>query len=144
MRRVASFIAAGAAAIVLTACSGTPRDMTVNGTVEVAVQDYSEFASYPQITNDTAQVTVTDPSGKVIAVTTADNGDVNQGPSAPGDMTETVGLTAKVPEGLSFYGISVSGIPGTVHFTQAQMKAGPALCAGDACGGGSSRAPGRP
>ena len=50
-------------------------------------------------------------------------------------MTETVGFAAKVPGGLSFYEISVSGIPGTIHFTQAQMKAGPALCAGDACSG---------
>ncbi len=109
--------------------------MTVKGTVEVAVQDYSDFSAHPQITNDSAQVTVTDPSGKVIGVATADNGNVNQGPSAAGDMTETVGFSVKVPEEQSFYGISVSGIPGTIHFTQAQMKAGPALCAGDACSG---------
>ena len=122
------------AAAAVAGCSSSPPDMTVKGTVEVAVQDYSDFSAYPQITNDTARVTIADPSGKVIAVTTANNGNVNQGPSEPGDMTETVGFTVKVPEGLSFYGISVSGIPGTIHFTQAQMKAGPALCSGDACG----------
>jgi hypothetical protein len=121
----------------VTACSSAPQDFTVNGTVEVAVQSYDEFQQdYPQITNDTAQVTITDPSGKVIAVTTADNGNVHQGPSAPGDLTLTTGFTVKVPEGLSFYGISVSGVSGTIHFTEAQMKAGPALCVGDACSSG--------
>jgi len=109
--------------------------MTVNGTVEIAVQSFTETQDYPQIINDTAQVTVTDPTGMVIAVTTADNGNVPQGPAVLGDETLTVGFTVKVPEGLSFYGISVSGISGTIHFTEAQMKAGPALCAGDACNG---------
>lgn len=136
MKHTPGLIAATAVtALALAGCSSSPPDMTVKGTVEVAVQDYSDFSAYPQITNDSAQVTVTDPSGKVIGVATADNGNVNQGPSAEGDMTETVGFSVKVPEGLSFYGISVSGIPGTIHFTQAQMKAGPALCAEDACSG---------
>ena len=136
MKRTPGLTAATAVTVLaLAGCSGSPPDMTVKGTVEVAVQDYSDFSAYPQITNDSAQVTVTDPSGKVIGVATADNGNVNQGPSAEGDMTETVGFSVKVPEGLSFYGISVSGIPGTIHFTQAQMKAGPALCAGDVCSG---------
>ena len=134
MKRTPGLTAATAVTVLaLAGCSSSPPDMTVKGTVEVAVQDYSDFSAYPQITNDSAQVTVTDPSGKVIGVATADNGNVNQGPSAEGDMTETVGFSVKVPEGLSFYGISVSGSPGTIHFRQAQMKAGPALCAGDAC-----------
>jgi hypothetical protein len=72
----------------------------------------------------------------VIAVTTADNGNVRQGPSVSGDLTLTTGFTVKVPEGLSFYGISVSGVSGTIHYTEAQMKAGPALCVGDACSSG--------
>jgi hypothetical protein len=133
IRAVAVLAGLLAAPFLVTACSSPPQYMTVNGTVEVAVQSFDEFAQYPQINDDDAQVTITDPSGKVIAVTTANNGNVNQGPSAIGDETETVGFTVKVPKGLSFYGISVSGISGTVHFTQAQMQAGPALCAGDAC-----------
>ena len=119
----------------LSACSSPPPEMTVRGTVEIAVQSFDETQAYPQIINDDAQVTVTDPSGKVIGVTTADDGNVPQGPAVAGDETLTVGFTVKVPGGESFYGISVSGIPGTVHFTQAQMMQGPALCAGDACGG---------
>jgi hypothetical protein len=66
-------------------------------------------------------------------VTTADN--VSQRPSEPEVMTLTAGYAAKVPEGLSGYSNTVSGVSGTLHFTQAQMKAGPALCVGDACGG---------
>jgi len=106
--------------------------MTVHGTLEIAVQDYSEFqADYPAATNGNAQVTITDPSGKVIAVTTADDGNVNQ---AAQSETLTWGWTAKVPEGLSYYGISVTGgTGGPVQFTQQQMKAGPGVCVGDAC-----------
>lgn len=138
MRCTPVLIAISAAvALTVTACSSSPPpQMTVNGTVEVAVTDYSEFqADYPQITNDTAQVTVTNPSGTVIAVTTADNGNVAQGPSEPDDMTLTTGFTVKVPEGLSFYGITASGVNGTLHYTQQQMQQGPALCVGDACSG---------
>lgn len=122
--------------LALAACSSPPPQMTVNGTVEIAVQSYDEFQDYSQIENDTAQVTVTDPTGKVIAVTTADNGNVKQGPSLPEDMTLTAGFTVKVPEDLSFYGISVTGVSGTIHYTQSQMQQGPSLCVGDACGEG--------
>ena len=107
MRCTPVLIAISAAvALTVTACSSSPPpQMTVNGTVEVAVTDYSEFqADYPQdMTYDTAQATVTNPSGTVIAVTTADNGNVAQGLSEPDDMTLTTGFTVqKVPEGLSF------------------------------------------
>jgi uncharacterized lipoprotein YajG len=81
LMRTQTAIAAAAGLALLAACSSAPAEMTVHGTVEVAVQDYSEFSSYQQVTDDTAQVTITDPSGKVIAVTTADNGNVPQGPS---------------------------------------------------------------
>jgi hypothetical protein len=135
--RSAGILAISALAVAaLSACSSAPAEMTVHGTVEIAVQTFDEFSQYSQVTDDDAQVTVTDPSGKVIGVTTANNGDVNQGPSVAGDLTETVGFTVKVPEGESFYGVSVSGIPGTIHFTQQQMQAGPAVCAGDACSSG--------
>ncbi len=85
---------------------------------------------------DNAQVTITDPSGKVLAVAPLDNGNVNQPPvSASGGLDINIGWTAKVPEGLSNYGVSVSGISGTIHLTEQQMKAGPAVCVGDACSG---------
>jgi hypothetical protein len=109
--------------------------MTVHGAVELAVQTLAENQDYPQIVQGDAQVTVTNPSGTVIAVTTADGSNVPQGPAVLGDETLTWGFTVKVPEGLSFYGISVSGVDGTIHFTEAQMKQGPAVCVGDACGG---------
>jgi hypothetical protein len=121
---------------VLAACSSTPQDMTVHGTLEIAVQDYSEFqTTYLQAYTGHAQVTITDPSGKVIAVTTANDGNANQLPASAGE-TLVWGWTAKVPEGQSFYGISVSGVNSApVQFTQEQMKAGPGVCIGDNCGG---------
>ena len=99
MNRAPTLIALAVIVAAAAGCSSSPPDMTVKGTVEVVVQDYSDFSAYPQITNDSAQVTVTDPSGKVIGVATADNGNVNQGPLVEGDMTETVGFSVKVPEG---------------------------------------------
>lgn len=121
------------AAVTVAACSSPPPDMTVHGTLEIAVQDYTEFRTvYSQAYQGNAQVTITGPSGTVIAVAAADNGNVNQ-PS--GYEVIAWGWTATIPEGLPFYGVSVSGIPGKpVQFTQAQMKAGPGVCAGDACG----------
>ena len=103
MRCTLALIAISAAvALTVTACSSSPPpQMTVNGTVEVAVTDYSEFqADYPQITNDTAQVTVTNPSGTVIAVTTADNGNVAQGPSRAGRHDPDDRLHGEGPGGL--------------------------------------------
>jgi hypothetical protein len=128
------FFAAALSALccLLAACgSTTPPDMTVHGTLEIAVQDYSEFQQYyAQAYRGNAQVTITDPSGKVIAVTTADDGN-----AAQSSQTETLtwGWTAKVPEGLSFYGISVTGGNGKVQFTEQQMRQGPGVCIGDAC-----------
>jgi hypothetical protein len=66
----------------------------------------------------------------VIGFTTL-NGNANQGPV----FTLTFGFTVKVPEGESSYGITVAGLTGTTQFTQAQMKAGSAICAGNACNG---------
>jgi len=134
-----------AAPFLLGACSSSPPpDMTVHGVVELATQQFSEIqpgevdynASYYQVDQGNAQVTITDPSGKVLAVAPLDNGNVSQPPvPASGGLDINTGWTAKVPEGLSFYGVSVSGISGTIHFTEQQMKAGPAVCVGDACNG---------
>jgi hypothetical protein len=99
--------------------------MTVKGTVRVP--DNPASGEQPPV-DDTSQVTVTDPSGKVIGFTTL-NDNADQGAT----FTLTYGFTVKVPEGESSYGITVSGLSGTTRYTQAQMKAGPALCSGDAC-----------
>ena len=114
-----------ALAITVTACSSAPQDMTVNGTVEVADNPAAGIDPPVQVGS---QVTVTDPSGKVIGFTTL-NGNAAQGPV----YTLTFGFTGKVPEGESSYGVTVNGLSGTEHYTQQQMQQGPALCAGDAC-----------
>ena len=102
--------------------------MTVNGTVIVAD---NPVAGENSPVDTGSQVTVTDPSGKVIGFTEL-NGNAKQGAL----YTLTFGFTVKVPEGESSYGIAVSGLTGTTRFTQAQMQQGPTLCGGDACGGG--------
>ena len=106
----AALAAFPAAALLATAsCSSTPQDFTVNGTVEVAVQSYDESSrTIPGSSATRARSPFTDPSGKVIAVATADNGNVSRARQL-GDETLTAGFTAKVPAGLSFYGISVTG-----------------------------------
>lgn len=140
----AALLLAAALAVTFTAgCASTAPDMTVHGTVELATQQFSEIQpgqvdyndAYYQVDQDNAQVTITDPSGKVLAAVPLDDGNVNQPPlSATGGLAINIGFTAKVPEGESSYGISVSGVNGTIRFTEQQMKAGPALCVGDACG----------
>jgi hypothetical protein len=125
-RSAASFaIASLAASLTLASCSSAPQEMTVNGTV--AVED---IVGQAPAVDTGSQVTVTDPSGKVIAFTTL-NGNAKQGAL----FTLTFGFTVKVPEGESSYGITVSGLTGTTQFTQAQMQQGPAICAGNACNG---------
>ena len=125
-----------AAALALTGCgSSTPPQMTVNGTLEIALyqSDGPGGGAYPQAWQGEAQITVTDPSGKVIGVGTANGQNAQQQDPTVDDQYLTYGWTVKVPQGESFYGIAVSGVSGTLHYTQAQMKAGPALCVGDAC-----------
>lgn len=132
-RPIAPLLLAAALALTTAAgCSSPPPEMTVHGTLEIAVQTYDEFrTTYEQAYTGHAQVTITDPSGKVIAVTTADDGNVSQ-PS--GYEVLAWGWTVKVPEGLSYYGVSVSDSTGNpVQFSEAQMKAGPGVCIGDAC-----------
>ena len=136
MRMILVLTASLAAGAVLGGCGGNPGTITVRGTVEIAVQDFSEFQGYPAVFAGNGQVTITDPSGKVLAVAPADDGNVSQGPRTAGDLTSTWGFTAQVPAGEASYGISVTGVPGTVRYSEAQMRKGPALCMGDACGAG--------
>lgn len=124
-RPAALAAAAFSLAAALSSCSTAPAQMTVNGTVVVPDNPAAGDTSQVQTGN---QVTITDPSGKVIAVTTL-NGNANQGPL----YTLTYGFTVKVPEGLSYYGVHVDGLSGAEQFTQKQMQQGPALCSGDAC-----------
>ena len=105
--------------------SSAPQQMTVNGTV--VVPDNPADGDTSSVGEGT-QVTVTDPSGKVIAFTVL-NDNAPQGAT----FTLTYGFTVKVPEGESSYGIAVSGLTGTERYTQQQMQQGPALCSGDAC-----------
>lgn len=121
----ATFAAAALLAAALSSCSSTPATMTVNGTV--IVPDNPASGDTSTVTEGT-QLTVTDPAGKVLAFTTL-NGNADQGRT----FTLTYGFTVKVPEGESSYGVSISGVPGTQHYTQQQMKQRPALCVGDAC-----------
>jgi hypothetical protein len=122
---LALLLLAAALTLSLTACSSPPPQMTVNGTVVVSDNPVAGITSPVDVGS---QVTVTDPSGKVIGFTTL-NGNATQGAL----YTLTYGFTVKVPEGESSYGITVSGLTGTTRFTQQQMMQGPAICAGNAC-----------
>ena len=124
MKHAFGLIASAAAIALLGACSSTPPPMTVHGTVRVV--DNEPFDPLP--VNFGTQVTVTDPSGKIIGVGHLGNSDT-QGPIG----TLTFGYTVKVPEGEPTYGIHVDGLQGTTQFTEGQMKSGPAVCAGTAC-----------
>ena len=129
MNRAPFLLAAVFSALFLLAACGSspPPDMTVHGTVVVSD---NPAGGQPAPVDVGSQVTVTDPSGKVIGFTSLD-GNAPQGAT----FTLTFGFTAKVPEGESSYGITVSGLSGTTRFTQAQMQQGPAICAGTACSG---------
>jgi hypothetical protein len=119
-----AFAAAAILAAALSSCSSAPAQMTVKGTVRVVDNEPID----PLPVNSGTQVTITDPSGKVIGVATLGNSD-SQGPTG----TLTFGFTVKLPEGDKYYGVHVDGLSGTTQFTQAQMEKGPAICAGNAC-----------
>ena len=123
MRWTSASLAVGVvilAAAALTGCSSAPPDMTVNGTLEIALyqSDGTGGGPYPQAWNGDAQVTVTNPSGTVIGVTTADGQNAPQQTPTGDYQYLTYGWTVKVPQGESFYGLTVSGVSGTLHFTQ--------------------------
>ena len=128
MKRPATLITllvAASLALTSAACSSAPAQMTVKGTV--VVEDNPAAGITPPV-DVGSQVTVTDPAGKVIGFTSL-NGDADQGAT----FTLTFGFTVKVPEGESSYGIQVAGLTGTTRYTEAEMKKGPAICAGGAC-----------
>jgi len=124
-RKSAAIAAFAAAIFTAAACSSAPADMTVNGTV--TVEDNPAQGIDPPV-EEGSQVTITDPSGKVIGFTT-----LNDNAAQGAVFTLSYGFRVKVPEGESSYGVAVSGLNGTERYTAAQMKAGPDLCGGDAC-----------
>jgi hypothetical protein len=125
MNRAYGLILAAITALTAAGCSSTPAQMTVHGTVRVV----DNVPIDPLPVNSGTQVTITDPSGKVIGVATLGNSN-DQGPLG----TLTFGYTVKVPEGDSYYGVRVEGLNGTTQFTQAEMQHGPAICGTGACG----------
>jgi hypothetical protein len=113
------------AAFGIVACSSGPAMITVHGTV----REYDDPATgFIPAAQKGARVTITDPLGKVIAVSSL-HGDAMHSPAD----TLTFEFTVKVPQGLPLYGISVKGLNGMAHYTQQQMQRGPALCTGKAC-----------
>jgi hypothetical protein len=134
-----------ALAAVLAGCGSTPPIHT-DGQLEVfasPLNGQSAQTAYPGITPGT-QVIVVNSSGKVIgtgsltynaaAVQAADKQFAAALPGTPASMystwIEAFGFTATVPGGQPRYGIQVSGQPGTVWFTPAEMRKGPVLSLG--------------
>lgn len=94
---------------------GVPSTMTVHGRMVIASDCTS--IGYGDISDGT-EVTLTDQDNKVLAVGHLDGG----GCSYQFELDQ-------VPTGEKFYGITVSH-RGTVHFTEAEMRAGPVLSLG--------------
>ena len=114
-----------AAALLAAACGG--GQLTVHGAEDVSVSPGSGMTvqqAFPDITSG-SQVTVVDPSGKVIGTGTL--------AYAKGDATAALQwemayvFTVTVPAGEARYGIQVGHGRGTVWFTPQQMAKGPAL-----------------
>ena len=120
-------IALGAATLTLAACSSSPSTSTVHGRVTPNgsastlglggdVQAYAECSE--DMPAPGGQVTITDPSGKVI-------GNADLGPWSHRTI-RTAGLTL-YPCDMSFvirnvpseprYGFKINGVPGTIWFT---------------------------
>jgi len=84
-------------------CSSAPARFTVHGTVRVPDNPAAGEGSPVQVGD---QVTITDPSGKVIGFTHL-NGDADQGPT----FTLTFGFTVQIPQGESSYGCTWTASP---------------------------------
>jgi len=143
--------AAALAALTVTGCGGSgPGSLTVHGTVQVfanplngaTVQD-----AYPDIAPG-SQVTVTNASGAVIGTGSLvyDSGTTKMAEQAfaaaiPGtsastysEWVEAFSFTVRIPGGLARYGIEAGQNRGTLWFTAAQMRKGPALSLGSMTG----------
>lgn len=121
---LAAVIAAAAAVLAVLALGGsTAKPLTVHGAMELSENCAQAAFDYPDISSG-AQVVITDPAGKVIAVTSlgakdavlTQNGGVG---ICRYPFMVTVGARAR-------YGITIAQ-RGTVWFTAAEMRKGPAL-----------------
>ncbi len=131
LRRLAIGGVAGLAVVLITVAAlfaaGTFRQtmITVHGTEQVVVTSFdgmSITAAFPDITGG-SRVTVVDPAGEVIGTGLLSPSD----PSSWGPQDAVYAFTVTVPAGEPSYGIEVGRNRGTVWFTEAQLRQGPAL-----------------
>jgi hypothetical protein len=123
--------AALAGALMLNAFGSQVAPITAHGQVETSVGIFdgdTPADAFPDI-QDGGQVTVTGPSGVVLATGTLAE------TSAPGTVAvwDFYTFTVTVPGGQARYGIQIGRDRGTVWYSGAEMRSGPALCVGDAC-----------
>ena len=117
-----------AALLALTACGGSGQ-VTVHGTEDVTVNPAGGVPvqqAFPDVTNG-SQVTVVDPSGKVIGTGTLSYTKADTTAGASLQWAMVYGFTVTVPTGEARYGIQVGHGRGTVWFTPQQMAKGPVL-----------------
>lgn len=113
-------------ALLLAGCGGGSQ-ITAHGTEDVTVSPGSGMTvqdAFPDVTNG-SQVTVVDPSGKVIGTGTLSYAKGDTGAAIQWAMAYD--FTVTVPGGETRYGIQIGHDRGTVWFTPAQMTKGPAL-----------------
>ena len=137
---------ATAAALTIAGCGSKPATITAHGTLDVFASPLggqSVQTAYPDITSG-SQVTIKNPGGSVVgtgtlvtdaAATAA--ADAQMAAAVPGTSPSTYSawveaftFTAKVPGGLSRYGITI-GSHGTIWFTLGEMRKGPTLSLGN-------------
>ena len=113
------------AALLATAILLTHQgQIAVRGDMEVLESCFSASTDYPDIATG-SQVVITDASGKVLAVTALGGMKNISMPLSGGACDYPFAVT--VPSGQSRYGVTIGHNRGTVWFTPAQMKDGPAL-----------------
>jgi hypothetical protein len=125
----ALFLGAVAVVIVL-AVGSSPAPITAHGQLQISGENaLSASQGFPDITDGT-QVVVVNPSGTVIGTGTLsyDQAASNDSVVGIGQMEDwvTYDFSVTVPGGEPRYGVRIT-THGTVWFTQAQLKKGPAL-----------------
>jgi hypothetical protein len=130
-RRTVILVAVGVGGVIVTLISllaagvFSQGSMTVHGTEQVLVNSFDGMdisTAFPDITAG-SEVTVVDPSGKVIGSSYL----VASDPTSWGPQDAVYSFTVTVPDGESRYGIEIGHNRGTAWFSARQMRAGPAL-----------------
>jgi hypothetical protein len=123
----AGALVCAAAALTMAGCSSASPGITAHGLVTVEESCDQGTADYPDI-GPGAQVTVTDPSHKVVTTSILGSQHSRQLVKGAGDFGAVCSypFTVKVPAGLARYGITVSH-RGTIYYSPAQMAKGPWL-----------------